>query len=36
VSLVAGYRFLLVLVAGCYVAAIATRGIADRGLRIAD
>ena len=34
-SLVAGYRFLLVLVAGCYVAAIMTRRIADRGLRIA-
>ena len=36
VSLVAGYRFLLLLVGGCYVAAIAARGIADRGLRIAD
>jgi len=37
VSLLAGYRFLLVLVAVCYVIAIVTRpGIADRGLRIAD
>ena len=35
-SLLAGYRFLLLLVAACYVAAIATRGIAERGLRIAD
>jgi len=33
VSLVAGYRFLLLLVAVCYVAAVL---IADRGLRIAD
>jgi hypothetical protein len=32
-SLVAGYRFLLIVVAVCYVVAIA---IADRGLRIAD
>jgi hypothetical protein len=36
-SLLAGYQFLLVLVAVCYVIAIATRRrIADRGLRIAD
>jgi Spermine/spermidine synthase domain len=35
-SLLAGYQFLLILVAGCYLAAIATRHIADRGLRIAD
>ena len=35
-SLVAGYRFLLIIVAVCYGAAIATRRIADRGLRIAD
>jgi len=36
-SLLAGYQFLLVLVALCYIAAIATSGdIADRGLRIAD
>ncbi len=46
-SLLAGYQFLLILVAGCYVAAIATgrhlripdcglRIIADCGLRIAD
>jgi hypothetical protein len=35
-SLVAGYRFLLVLVAACYLAAIATVRIADRGLRSAD
>ncbi|MGH9143127.1 MAG: hypothetical protein ACRD2I_18500, partial [Vicinamibacterales bacterium] len=34
-SLLAGYRFLLVLVALCYVLAIVTRRrIADRGLRI--
>jgi hypothetical protein len=32
-SLLAGYQFLLVLVALCYIAAIAS---ADRGLRIAD
>jgi SAM-dependent methyltransferase len=32
-SLLAGYQFLLILVACCYLAAIAT---ADRGLRIAD
>src|SRR5205823_1236821 len=37
-SLLAGYRFLLVLVAICYVVAIASgrRRIADCGLRIAD
>jgi hypothetical protein len=35
-SLVAGYRFLLVLIAACYIAAIATVHIADRGLRSAD
>jgi len=35
-SLVAGYRFLLIIVAVCYGAAIATRRIADCGLRIAD
>jgi SAM-dependent methyltransferase len=36
-SLLAGYQFLLILVAGCYVAAIVTAPrIADRGLRIAD
>ena len=35
-SLLAGYRFLLMLVAVFYLAAIATRRIADRGLRIAD
>ena len=36
-SLLAGYRFLLILVAICYVLAIVTRRrIADRGLRIAD
>ena len=36
-SLLAGYQFLLILVAICYVVAIATRRhIADRGLRIAD
>ena len=35
-SLVAGYRFLLIIVAVCYGAAIATRRIADRGLRIAN
>jgi SAM-dependent methyltransferase len=36
-SLLAGYQFLLVLVALCYIAAIARSGdIADRGLRIAD
>jgi hypothetical protein len=35
-SLLAGYRFLLILVAACYIAAVVTRGIADRGLRIAD
>jgi SAM-dependent methyltransferase len=35
-SLFAGYRFLLVLVAVCYMAAMASRRIADRGLRIAD
>ena len=36
-SLLAGYQFLLILVAVCYVMAIATRRrIADRGLRIAD
>jgi hypothetical protein len=36
-SLLAGYRFLLVLVAVCYVLALVSRGrIADRGLRIAD
>jgi hypothetical protein len=36
-SLLAGYQFLLILVAVCYVIAIATRRrIADRGLRIAD
>src|SRR5438067_2169693 len=35
-SLLAGYRFLLILVAACYVAAIATPRIAERGLRIAD
>ena len=35
-SLLAGYRALLILVAVCYIAAIATRRIADRGLRIAD
>ena len=35
-SLLAGYRFLLVLVAACYVLALASRRIADRGLRIAD
>jgi hypothetical protein len=33
-SLLAGYQFLLVLVAMCYVAAVVI--IADRGLRIAD
>ena len=32
-SLLAGYRFLLVLVAVCYMAAMASRRIADRGLR---
>jgi spermidine synthase len=32
-SLVAGYQFLLVLVAACYIAAIATVHIADRGVR---
>jgi hypothetical protein len=36
-SLLAGYRALLILVAICYVVAIVTRRrIADRGLRIAD
>jgi hypothetical protein len=36
-SLLAGYQFLLILVAVCYMIAIATRRrIADRGLRIAD
>jgi spermidine synthase len=35
-SLLAGYQFLLILVALCYVAAIMTGDIADRGLRIAD
>ena len=40
-SLLAGYQFLLILVAACYLAAIATgraadRRIADLGLRIAD
>ncbi len=36
-SLLAGYRFLLVLVALCYVLAIVTRGsIADRGWRMAS
>jgi hypothetical protein len=35
-SLLAGYQFLLVLVAACYLAAVATRRIADRGLRTAD
>jgi hypothetical protein len=35
-SLLAGYRFLLVLVAGCYVLAMASRRISDRGLRNAD
>ena len=35
-SLLAGYQFLLVLVAACYLAAIATAPrIAERGLRIA-
>jgi len=32
-SLIAGYRFLIVLVAACYLLAVL---IADRGLRIAD
>jgi spermidine synthase len=31
VSLLAGYRFLLALVAACYLAALASRGRADRG-----
>jgi spermidine synthase len=35
-SLLAGYQFLLVLVALCYVAAVATAPNADRGLRIAE
>ena len=36
-SLLAGYRFLLILVAACYLAAIVTAPrIADRGLRVAD
>ena len=35
-SLLAGYQFLLVLVALCYVVAIVTGDVADRGLRIAD
>ena len=36
-SLIAGYQFLLILVAACYLAAIATTPrIAERGLRIAD
>jgi hypothetical protein len=36
-SLLAGYRFLLILVAACYLAAILTAPrIAERGLRIAD
>jgi hypothetical protein len=35
VSLLAGYRFLLILVAVCYLLALAFRN-ADRGLRIAD
>jgi SAM-dependent methyltransferase len=36
-SLLAGYQFLLILVAACYLAAIATAPrIAERGLRIAD
>ena len=38
-SLLAGYQFLLILVAGCYVAAIATSRrstISDLGLRTAD
>ena len=36
-SLLAGYRFLLILVAICYVLAmVSRRRIADRGLRIAD
>jgi hypothetical protein len=35
-SLLAGYRFLLVLVAVCYMLALASRRIADRGLRIVD
>jgi hypothetical protein len=32
-SLLAGYRFLLILIAGCYLLAVI---IADRGSRIAD
>jgi hypothetical protein len=36
-SLLAGYQFLLILVAGCYLLAIATRRpIADFGVRNAD
>jgi hypothetical protein len=37
-SLLAGYRFLLILVAGCYLLAVATLrpNIADLGLRNAD
>src|SRR5207245_10752002 len=36
-SLLEGYRFLLILVAACYLLAIATRHrIAERGLRNAD
>jgi hypothetical protein len=37
-SLLAGYRFLLILVAGCYLLAVATQrpNVADLGLRNAD
>jgi hypothetical protein len=35
-SLLAGYKFLLILVAVCYLLAVGTRHIAERGLRIAD
>ncbi len=35
-SLLAGYRFLLVLIAVCYMLAVANRRIADRGFGIAD
>jgi Spermine/spermidine synthase domain len=35
-SLVAGYRFLLLVVAVCYLAAVASRASADRGVRRAE
>jgi hypothetical protein len=35
-SLLAGYKFLLILVAVCYLLAVGTRRISERGLRIAE